>query len=498
MKKFIRSLALMCVLAFGFPLFAACDGGSGGSGTTPTTPEEEGVPQGYYTLLSHTLGGQDVSGRYLYSYLQYDGETVRQVGVTLAGKTETSYPCTETETGLSVSIGVRTAAYAFDEAAKTLTVTGTQNRMPSTEIFAYNAQYTAPAAPAESGVAFTDELFGESLDENFYNYCPTVMTEGGDTMHIWYCSNEISGNVTDYVAYRKGTLQADGTWTFTEKELVLSPSASGWDSRHTCDPSVIKGSFTYGGTEYGYLMAYLGCSSSNNTDNEVGIAVANAPEGPWIKVGDEPVAKYIGSGEYVSGYWGYGQPSLVSVDGEGRVLLFYTKGLQSSTSVYVEYWDFSDLDNMQRLGGASVSQNGLANGYIFNNADFAYDAARGRLYCLAEAPCVSSDPSFITPAQILYYVDFGTEEEYPCATLFGGTYVWTKYGEVNEAATGYARNHNGAIVTDAYGRITDSMTVPVVYTVSILASQNTDDGRVGSWPTLHSYRLHGYVFEGVL
>lgn len=397
MKKFIRSLALMCVLAFGFPLFAACDGGSGGSGTTPTTPEEEGVPQGYYTLLSHTLGGQDVSGRYLYSYLQYDGENVRQVGVTLAGKTETSYPCTETETGLSVSIGVRTAAYAFDEAAKTLTVTGTQNRMPSTEIFAYNAQYTAPAAPAESGVAFTDELFGESLDENFYNYCPTVMTEGGDTMHIWYCSNEISGNVTDYVAYRKGTLQADGTWAFTEKELVLSPSASGWDSRHTCDPSVIKGSFAYGGTEYGYLMAYQ-----------------------------------------------------------------------------------------------------LANGYIFNNADFAYDAARGRLYCLAEAPCVSSDPNFITPAQILYYVDFGTDEEYPCATLFGGTYVWTKYGEVNEAVTGYARNHNGAIVTDAYGRITDSMTVPVVYTVSILASQNTDDGRVGSWPTLHSYRLHGYVFEGVL
>lgn len=397
MKKFIRSLALMCVLAFGFPLFAACDGGSGGSGTTPTTPEEEGVPQGYYTLLSHTLGGQDVSDRYLYSYLQYDGENVRQVGVTLAGKTETSYPCTETETGLSVSIGVRTAAYAFDEAAKTLTVTGTQNRMPSTEIFAYNAQYTAPAAPAESGVAFTDELFGESLDENFYNYCPTVMTEGSDTMHIWYCSNQVSGNVTDYVAYRKGTLQADGTWAFTEKELVLSPSASGWDSRHTCDPSVIKGSFAYGGTEYGYLMAYQ-----------------------------------------------------------------------------------------------------LANGYIFNNADFAYDAARGRLYCLAEAPCVSSDPNFITPAQILYYVDFGTDEEYPCATLFGGTYVWTKYGEVNEAVTGYARNHNGAIVTDAYGRITDSMTVPVVYTVSILASQNTDDGRVGSWPTLHSYRLHGYVFEGVL
>ncbi len=84
----------MCVLAFGFPLFAACAGGSGGSGTTPPTPEEEAVPQGYYTLLSHTLGGQDVSGRYLYSYLQYDGENVRHVVATLAGKTETSYPCT--------------------------------------------------------------------------------------------------------------------------------------------------------------------------------------------------------------------------------------------------------------------------------------------------------------------------------------------------------------------------------------------------------------------
>ena len=74
--------------------------------------------------------------------------------------------------------------------------------------YAYDAEFTLQTA--QTGVSFFEELFGESKDENFYNYCPSVMMEGNDVMHVWYCSNKDSGQVTDYVAYRKGRAQRGG------------------------------------------------------------------------------------------------------------------------------------------------------------------------------------------------------------------------------------------------------------------------------------------------
>lgn len=60
-------------------------------------------------------------------------------------------------------------------------------------------------------------------------------------------------------------------------------------------------------------MAYLGCVTSDNTSNEVGLAVSKTPAGPWIKLGSNPFCDYELNGN--AGFqWGYGQPSLVSVD----------------------------------------------------------------------------------------------------------------------------------------------------------------------------------------
>ncbi|MEI3188005.1 MAG: hypothetical protein V8S27_09650 [Lachnospiraceae bacterium] len=111
--------------------------------------------------------------------------------------------------------------------------------------YAYDAEFTLQTA--QTGVSFFEELFGESKDENFYRLFPSVMMEGNDVMHVWYCSNKDSGQVTDYVAYRKGALNAEGRWEFGEKQLVLSPTAGSWDNVHTCDPSVVKGNFTMKG-----------------------------------------------------------------------------------------------------------------------------------------------------------------------------------------------------------------------------------------------------------
>ena len=126
-----------------------------------------------------------------------------------------------------------------------------------------------------------EETVGDDGEEYFYNYCPSIKIEGKD-MHVYYCTNEFWGNITDYVGYRTGKV-INKKLHFKDEELVLAPTPDTWDLRHVCDPSVIKGEFKYEDETYSYLMAYLGCVPSDCTLNETGIAVSKTPNGPWIK-----------------------------------------------------------------------------------------------------------------------------------------------------------------------------------------------------------------------
>lgn len=355
---------------------------------------------------------------------------------------------------------------------------------------------TPEAAETAPAVAFTDELFGESPDENFYNYCPSVMMEGERTMHIWYCSNRVSGNVTDHVAYRTGTLGDDGKWSFSEKQLVLQPgNGSAWDSRHVCDPSVIKGRFSYGGEEYAYLMAYLGCKTDNSTANEVGLAFAKTPAGPWVKYGANPIAGFCASAEYNPANWGYGQPSLVSMDRAGKVFLFYTKGVPTGTFTEVELWDLSDADHPVKMKEAALTNTEVA----LNNADFAYDPAVNRFYCVKEDHKAGEwyptdgGVDWISGSVSVLEIEAPDADDVRDGIFDSVTY--TKKGTVDEAATGYPRNHNAGLLTDAYGWIAESGTFPVVYTVSRLATDFPAWPLGGQWPALHTYRLHGIVLS---
>lgn len=352
------------------------------------------------------------------------------------------------------------------------------------------------ATPTDTGdVAFVSELFGDDPEKNYYNYCPTVLREGDDTLHIWYCSNKMSTVVTDYVAYRKGTLHEDGKWTFTEKAFALTPGKSGtWDARHTCDPSVIRGAFAYGGKTYSYLMAYLGCKTNNSTANEVGLAFAEDPAGPWVKYGKNPIADYYGSEEFDATLWGYGQPSLVSADGAGRVLLFYTKGVPTGTFTQVELWDLSDMENPEKLQERTLSNETEAG--VINNADFAYDAARGVFYCVKEDHLLPTswyptDGGVDWVGGNVSVWEIGTGGA--TATDIFGDLTFTHLATIDCSVSGFARNHNAGLVTDAYGRIDRTDGIAVVYTVASTADEYPDWPEGGQWPVLHTFRLHGYV-----
>ena len=87
----------------------------------------------------------------------------------------------------------------------------------------------------------------------FYSYAPSVVRDGS-TEYIWSCHNDQYRVVQDHIYLTK---IVHGSVVESRSVLHASP-ASAWDSFHTCDPSVVAGSFRYAGTRYRYAMFYLG------------------------------------------------------------------------------------------------------------------------------------------------------------------------------------------------------------------------------------------------
>lgn len=453
---------------------------------------------GTYLLEEMTISQVNVEASYYANYMQLEQGKVEWYKTTISGATIDDATYEKEDDKVTINLKGIPYEFSYDGSNKSLTFEGTMNKKKVMLRYIYMENYTKDTTKGE--VDFEGQLFGDDINENFYNYCPTILMEGNNTMHIWYCSNEISGNVTDYVAYRKGTLHSDGKWTFSEKVLVLGPGKEGdWDSRHACDPSVVKGKFKYNGTDYNYLMAYLGCYTSDSSCNEVGIAVSQKPEGPWVKINElNPIANYYESTEFGSDggkFWGYGQPSLVSVDKEGKVLLFYTKGIKLGTYTYCEKWDFSDLNNPIKLAENKISDGGAIE--ILNNADFAYDPVNKRIYVIKEDHINggwypnNGGVNWISGSNSLFYTSMNESDKEIGDTLFKN-HSWAKVATIGKEATGFDRVHNSGIVTDEYGWIMDYSNISVVYTMSMLSTDFPDWNKGGQWPSLHTYRLHGF------
>ena len=350
------------------------------------------------------------------------------------------------------------------------------------------------------------KLFDHGVDgENFfYNYCPTIFNEG-HKQYIYYCSNQKEHNVTDYIAYREGTIK-DNQETTTEISYVLEHSSLGiWDSRHTCDPSVIKGEFKFHGETYNYMMAYLGCSSSNVTLNETGIAVSKTPEGPWVKCNFKldgetkinPIVPYTDF-DVNPDNWGTGQPSLVSVDKKGRVLLFTTIGASNGTFTNIREYDFSNIDEYVLIRERKkITTEGIrafrTGGDLINNADFSYDETNRRILMVKGRQPFGLDnksPSIVADTLDVYYID-DTEGTNIGDVLFAGNNTdmqWRLIGSIDQSVTGFLRNHNACLITDEYGHHINNGRVGVGFSKS-------DEGQGSDWSFLCTYRIYATALE---
>jgi hypothetical protein len=148
--------------------------------------------------------------------------------------------------------------------------------------------------------------------------------------------------------------------------------------------------------QYGWALFYLGNDVDASRHNQVGVAFANDPAGPWTRMA-RPIITHDDDKA-----WGAGQPSAVNIGRGGRVLLFYTQGDRDGTRVLLREVDLSDVrnDRVPSAPPVRLSTNGLTGTDgrpdILNNADFALHPKSRRLYVVREQhPNPPDRPAYI-------------------------------------------------------------------------------------------------------
>lgn len=350
------------------------------------------------------------------------------------------------------------------------------NRMRSSALF--TAIAAAVVLVGVLGVARADAAFAwdpNSIHEvwdpgsGIYSYAPSTV-EIPDGQLIWSCENQQPYVIRDHVYLTErigGRTQGD--------ILALGPDQSGtWDSYHICDPSIVGGRFRYQGTFYRYAMFFTGNDQNASDDNEVGVAYSNSLLGGWVRY-PEPIIGYPQTGA-----WGVGQPSAVSLNGQGQVVLFFTHGASDGTYGVRAVLDLTNADNPVIGPQVPVPTAGLigTDGQqdVLNDFDIAYSPGQARYYMVRDQhPNPPSDPNYISGS---VQVDSMSAQG-----LWSGNGTWRVEGDVTPALTGQARNHDAGLVRTLDGDLPNPGSVTVNYAVSCAGSACPITG------PLYTYRL---------
>jgi hypothetical protein len=318
------------------------------------------------------------------------------------------------------------------------------------------------------------ELFASG--DGFYNYAPCAI-EDGEVHHFWWCQNTDPYQIADHIYYRRFTFS---TKRWTARALALAPGAPGeWDSLHVCDPAVVKGLFLYRGVRYAYALLYLGTDLPTLKHNQVGIAFATSPEGPWVRYAGNPIVR--GS----AATWGAGQPSVISLDRQGRLLLFYTRQHEGgATYTYLAEVDFSDMEHPvigapRRVPTGGLSERAAGRAVVLHDADFAFDPTRKVFFLVRpQHPGEFGGPN---PAGLCSHLEVAS---IPADALRAGKGHWTVVGHLGPEQTGFAYNHSPALAPDPYGWVPDPHHLRINFTVAARQRE-----------PLWSYALHGFILD---
>jgi hypothetical protein len=301
-----------------------------------------------------------------------------------------------------------------------------------------------------------------------YRYATTGV-ESGDVRRLYYCANPTSGNVTDHIVSRTGSL-IDGNWQYGEESIALVPGGPGsWDHRHVCDPTIVRGSFSYQEASYAYAMFYLGADADLAVGgiNQIGLALATSLDGPWTKVSVD--APLIAVPQTQRNAWGVGQPTATSVE-DGVVMLVYTRELPGQIPrTYRQVFDLSDAGNpIVVRGEMSLTTAGLTNlnggaDPVNHGGDVMYDPNRDRFWIIRNMhPNPSGNPSFISSALQVAWL--------PATNVWDGGGQWQVEAEIKAGELGVDRAFDGGFIRNEWGALPSSSRLQAIPSTAFSAA----------------------------
>lgn len=324
--------------------------------------------------------------------------------------------------------------------------------------------------------------------ESKYSYCPSALEQKDGTIHLFFCGNPENLIMVDNIFHIK--INPDGSQTAPKS--VLQPGISGsWDDHHTCDPSVIEGSFTWNNTTYKYALFYLS-NMYGVYYNEIGVAFSNDLNADsWVKYPKQIVKKtWSTEGDQEIGgsgkSWGVGQPSVVSLDGKGKLLLTYTIGDIGGTRIAWSEADFSNMDNYTITTPQTIVQTGLkaidnqSRDYTCNS-EFAINKDADKIVMIRPVqPMPDTYPNYLNSLLEIDYMnlsDFMNQRGY-----------WMPIYRVTPDDTGYPRNHNATLLRDNFGSLENWKEPAFYFTVSKAAPDVQPSGTNHAEWTYHIWK----------
>jgi hypothetical protein len=345
---------------------------------------------------------------------------------------------------------------------------------------AASAQSVSPNTPTRTFFTGIDPGIG-----HYYTYAPSVIQTSPTTRDVFDCENYASNVVHDHVYLSVGHLV--GTqWRYGPLKSVFGPqddpNPHGFFSVHSCEPEVIGGNFHFGGRPYQWALLFTGESVPTNLSNQIGIAFANDPAGPWtpdltpiVQTADD-----FGHNHYPydcpPNFYCLGEPAAIDYGQPGHILVAYMSnaGSPGNDTAPAEGLVLRELDlsNVPASGPCPQCLVALPNGKkieavttsgltkVPEDASIAYDAlTRNVVISYDGGPRnIVPDESPVTP-----WVTVASISE---SGLLSGQGTWQVLGAVGSCLTGHTFNHNSEIVRQPNGTMPNGQELSMMFTVA--------------------------------
>lgn len=151
---------------------------------------------------------------------------------------------------------------------------------------------------------------------------PSDIIKVGDFLYVWYSKGRISSGYDATVWY--ATSRDGHCWT--EKGMALDKGKTGsWEGASVFTPNILV-------AEGRYWLFYTGTSKPFkmpfSPDSKIGVAVSDSPDGPWERLGLNPVLKNSGNPDDFDSHL---VDDACLINREGKYWLYY-KGRQQGKS----------------------------------------------------------------------------------------------------------------------------------------------------------------------